>query len=122
MAWLPGSLRFSASLRSSGRSFAILPNAKIDDPPDEIQGERFVQGKRAYEGRRRPKGLFVACAGSSRNVVFDPARHVVKALFAAIDYEYVGEVFLDYTDDPNLGPRKESALVRARTAGESLGR
>ena len=82
--------------------------------------ERFVLKRRAYEGRPRPKGLFVACAGSSREIVFEPARHVVKAFFAALDYEYAGEVFLDYTDDPDLAPRKESAILRARTAGEAL--
>ena len=82
--------------------------------------ERYVLGRRAYEGRPRPKGLFVACAGSSRKIMFEPATHVVKAFFAALDYEYAGEVLLDYTDDPDLAPRKESALIRARAAGEAL--
>lgn len=82
--------------------------------------ERYLLGKRAYEGRERPKGLFVACAGSSREIVFDPARHVVKAFFAAIDYQYAGEVFLDFTDDPELAPRKKIALERAYEAGRTL--
>lgn len=82
--------------------------------------ERFVHGKRVYEGRERPEGLFVACAGSEREIVFDPARHVVKAFFAAIDYRYAGEVLLGFTDDPDLGPRKKAALELARRAGGSL--
>jgi putative NADPH-quinone reductase len=82
--------------------------------------ERFVLGRRAYEGRERPKGLFIACAGSPRPIVFDPARHVVKAFFAAIDYEYAGEVLLGFTDDPNLAPRKNEAVQSARLAGKAL--
>ena len=82
--------------------------------------ERFVLQKRAYEGRARPKGLFVACAGSPKPIVFDPARHVVRAFFAAIDYEYAGEVLLGFTDDPEISPRKVEALERARVAGSAL--
>lgn len=82
--------------------------------------ERFVMGRRAYEGRERPKGLFVACAGSPKPIVFDPARHVVKAFFAAIDYEYAGEVLLGFTDDPDLAPRKAETIEMARLAGASL--
>ena len=82
--------------------------------------ERFVMQKRAYEGRARPKGLFVACAGSPKPIVFDPARHVVRAFFAAIDYEYAGEVLLGFTDDPEISPRKVEALERARVAGSAL--
>jgi multimeric flavodoxin WrbA len=82
--------------------------------------ERFVLGKRVYEGRQRPKGVFVACAGSPREIVFDPARHVVRAFFAAIDYEYAGELLLGHTDDPGLAPRKATALEKARALGEAL--
>lgn len=82
--------------------------------------ERYVQGKRAYEGRPRPKGLFVACAGSSREIVFDPARHVVKAFFAAVDFEYSGEVLLGFTDDPDLATRKKAAVEQAHRAGKEL--
>ncbi|HUU06816.1 MAG TPA: flavodoxin family protein [Thermoplasmata archaeon] len=82
--------------------------------------ERFVMQKRAYEGRARPKGLFVACAGSPKPIVFDPARHVVRAFFAAIDYEYAGEVLLGFTDDPEISPRKAEVLERARLAGSAL--
>lgn len=82
--------------------------------------ERFVMQKRAYEGRARPKGLFVACAGSPKPIVFDPARHVVRAFFAAIDYEYAGEVLLGFTDDPEISPRKVEALEGARLAGSAL--
>ena len=82
--------------------------------------ERFVMKKRAYEGRSRPKGLFVACAGSPKEIVFDPARHIVRAFFAAIDYEYVGEVLLGFTDDPGLAPRKTAAMENARSAGAGL--
>ena len=82
--------------------------------------ERFVMKKRAYEGRARPRGLFVACAGSPREIVFEPARHIVRAFFAAIDYEYAGEVLLGFTDDPELAPRKAEAVDRARAAGMEL--
>lgn len=82
--------------------------------------ERFVLKRRAYEGRERPRGLFVACAGSSKEIVFDPARHIVRAFFAAIDYECIGEVLLRHTDDPELAPRKAVALEEARSMGAQL--
>ena len=82
--------------------------------------ERYAMKKRVYEGRRRPKGLFVSCAGSPKPIVFEPARHVVRAFFAAIDYEYAGEVLLGHTDDPELEPRKEKAIEDARSAGRRL--
>ena len=82
--------------------------------------EKYVLKKRAYEGRRRPKGLFVSCAGSPKPVVFEPAVHVVRSFFAAIDYEYIGEVLLGHTDDPDLKSRMPSALESARAAGRRL--
>lgn len=82
--------------------------------------EKYVMGIRRYEGLRRPKGLFLSCAGSRKSSVFEPAIHIVKAFFAAIDYEYVGEVLLSHTDDPCLGPRKAEALERAAEAGRRL--
>ena len=81
--------------------------------------EKYVEKKRVYEGRRRPKGLFVSCAGSSKPVVFEPAIHVAKAFFAAIDYEYAGEVLLGNTDDKALEPRK-AALETAIAAGRKI--
>lgn len=82
--------------------------------------EKYVMGKRAYEGVERPKGLFVSCAGSPKPTIFEPAIHIVKAFFAAIDYQYAGEVLLGHTDDPGLAPRKESALRQAFDAGARL--
>jgi multimeric flavodoxin WrbA len=82
--------------------------------------ERYVMKTRAYEGRRRPKGVFLSCAGSPKPIVFEPAIHTAKAFFAAIDYEYTGEVLLGHTDDPGLAPRKASAIDRARIAGGKL--
>ena len=82
--------------------------------------EKYVLGKRAYEGRRRPKGLFVSSAGSSKPVVFEPAVHVVKSFFAAIDYEYMGEVLLGHTDDPDLSARLPSAIESAKAAGRRM--
>jgi multimeric flavodoxin WrbA len=82
--------------------------------------QRYVLKQRVYEGRARPKGLFISCAGSPKPIVFESARHVVKAFFAAIDYEYAGEVLLGYTDDPALAPRKKTALEQAEAAGKML--
>jgi multimeric flavodoxin WrbA len=82
--------------------------------------EKYVLGKRRYAGGRRPKGLFVACAGSEKPVVFEPARHVVKAFFAAIDYEWSGEVLLPHTDDPGLESRRRESLKAAKEAGRKL--
>ena len=82
--------------------------------------ERYVQKRRPYEGKRRPKGLFVSCAGGPKTVVFEPATHVVKAFFCAIDYEYAGEVLLGNTDGSDLEPRKKVALEKAREAGGLL--
>jgi len=82
--------------------------------------EKYVDKIRYYEGKRRPKGLFVSCAGSPKTVVFEPALHVVKAFFAAIDYQYSGHVLLGHTDDAALPARKRSALVDAEAAGKAL--
>jgi len=82
--------------------------------------EKYVDKIRFYEGRRRPRGLFVSCAGSPKQIVFEPALHVVKAFFAAIDYEYVGQILLGNTDDDALPPRKRSALQEAEDAGKRL--
>lgn len=82
--------------------------------------EKYVNKVRFYDGKRRPKGLFVSCAGSNKPIVFEPAKHVVKAFFAAIDYDYVGEVLLLHTDDPGLEPRKVEALEQARALGLRL--
>lgn len=82
--------------------------------------EKYVNNVRFYDGKRRPKGLFVSCAGSAKPIVFEPAKHVVKAFFAAIDYEYVGEILLPHTDDPELAPRKNEAFEQARVAGVRL--
>jgi len=82
--------------------------------------EKYVNNIRFYDGRRRPKGLFVSCAGSDKPIVFEPAKHVVKAFFAAIDYEYIGEVLLPHTDGSDIGDRKKEALEQARVAGARL--
>ncbi|MCU0852932.1 MAG: flavodoxin family protein [Thermoplasmata archaeon] len=82
--------------------------------------ERYVMKTRAYEGRRRPKGVFLSCAGSPKPIVFEPAIHTAKAFFAAIDYEYTGEVLLGHTDDPGLAPRKAVAIESAKAAGRKL--
>lgn len=82
--------------------------------------EKYVLGRRRYEGGMRPKGLFVACAGSEKGIVFDPARHVAKAFFAAIDYEWCGEVLLPRTDGQGLESRRLEALAAARDAGRKL--
>jgi multimeric flavodoxin WrbA len=82
--------------------------------------ERFVLKKRAYEGRRRPKGLFISCAGGPREMVFESAIHVVKAFFSAIDYEYSGEILLGHTDDPGIAARKGVALDKSKAAGRAL--
>jgi multimeric flavodoxin WrbA len=82
--------------------------------------EKYVLKRKPYEGRRRPKGLFISCAGSSKPIVFDPAIHVVKSFFAAIDYEYAGEILLSNTDDPDLNARKETVLEEARAAGRRI--
>jgi len=82
--------------------------------------EKYVMGRRVYEGRERPKGLFLSCAGSPKPTIFEPALHVAKAFFAAIDYQYTGEVLLGHTDDPGLAPRKAAALMQAREAGARL--
>lgn len=82
--------------------------------------ERFVLKRRAYEGKRRPKGLFVSCAGGPKELVFEPALHVIKAFFSAIDYDYSGEVLLGHTDDPGLELRKKAAVEKAKAAGRAL--
>lgn len=82
--------------------------------------ERYVNEIRVYDGKRRPKGLFVSCAGSPKHQIFEPAIHVIKAFFAAIDYEYAGEVLLGNTDDPELDARLDKVLQTARTAGRRI--
>lgn len=82
--------------------------------------EKYVLGKRRYGPGPRPKGLLIACAGSEKAVVFDPARHVAKAFFAAIDYEWCGEVLLPHTDGPGLDERRASAAAAAKEAGRRI--
>lgn len=82
--------------------------------------EKYVLKKKPYEGKRRPKGLFISCAGSSKPIVFEPAIHVVKSFFAALDYEYAGEILLSNTDDPDLKGRRKAALDEARDAGRRI--
>ena len=82
--------------------------------------ERFVLKHRPYEGRRRPRGAFLSCAGGRKNTAFEPALHEAKAFFSAIDYEYVGEVLLVHTDDSELPDRKNEALASARLLGRRL--
>ena len=82
--------------------------------------ERFVLKNRPYEGRRRPKGLFVSTAGGPKEKVFEPAIHVVKAFFSAIDYEYAGEVLMGNTDASDNAERKKATLESARKAGRAL--
>lgn len=83
--------------------------------------ERFVLKKDPYKGERRPRGLFVSTAGSSKPIVFEPAIHVAKALFIALGYDYAGEVLLGDTDSLSKKARQE-ALAKARGAGENLAR
>jgi len=82
--------------------------------------ERFVLKNRPYEGRRRPKGLFVSTAGGPKEKVFEPAIHVVKAFFSAIDYDYSGQVLLGSTDTDDIRERKQVALEAAREAGKKI--
>ena len=82
--------------------------------------EKNVSKVDVYEGKRRPKGLFLSCAGSSKPGMFEPSLHVVRSFFAAIDYEYIGEVLLSHTDDPKLEARMPAALESARAAGRKL--
>lgn len=82
--------------------------------------ERFVMGRRVYEGGPRPRGLFVSCAGSPKPTIFEPSIHIVKAFFSALDYEYAGHVLLGSTDDPDIEPRKVAALAEAEEAGRKL--
>ena len=82
--------------------------------------ERFVLGRRPYEGMTRPKGLFVSTAGSPKLEVFDPAIHCVKALFIALDYSYAGEVLLADTDAPDIAEKRKPIVRWAREAGKKL--
>jgi len=81
--------------------------------------EKFVLERDPYKRRRRPRGLFVATAGSSKPIVFESAVHVAKAFFIAISYDYAGEVLLGETDRLSKHSR-DAALAKARTAGKVL--
>src|SRR4030042_960222 len=81
--------------------------------------EKFVLERDSYKGRRRPRGLFVATAGSAKPIVFQSAIHVAKAFFIAVSYDYSGEVLLGETDKLSKSAL-EAALTRARAAGKSL--
>lgn len=82
--------------------------------------ERFVLNHRPYEGRRRPKGLFVSTAGSPKPEVFEPAIHCIKALFIALDYSYAGEILLSNTDAPDIAERRKPIVQHAHEAGRRL--
>jgi len=82
--------------------------------------EKFVLNRRPYEGRRRPKGLFVSTAGSPKPEVFEPSIHCVKALFIALDYTYAGEILLSNTDAPDIADRRKPIVDHAHEAGRRL--
>ncbi len=82
--------------------------------------EKYLKGKRAYEGKRRPKGFFIACAGSEKPAVFEPAVRTIRSVFQALDYEYAGEVLLSNTDSPEIESLRSAALSRAYDAGRAL--
>lgn len=82
--------------------------------------EKYLLGKRAYEGKRRPKGFYTACAGSNKRTAFEPSLHTVRSLFQALDYEYSGEVLLGNTDSPEIEDLRAEALKKAYDAGRKL--
>ncbi len=82
--------------------------------------ERYVLKNRPYEAGPHPKGLFVATAGSTKKSTFEPAIHCAKAFFAALDYEYAGEILMGDTDSPGILEKREPILKKAISAGEDL--
>ncbi len=82
--------------------------------------ERFVLHRKPYEGRRRPKGLFVSSAGSSKPGAFEPAVHCAKALFIALDYDYAGEILLGDTDSSDIFRKRLPVARQAFEAGRRL--
>ena len=84
--------------------------------------ERYVLKNRPYIERARPKGFFIATAGSSKKTIFEPAIHCAKAFFAALDYDYAGQILLGDTDNPEISRKREGAIKRAYLEGEKLGR
>ncbi len=82
--------------------------------------ERFVLGRRSYEGKAQPRGLFVATAGSTKPEAFDPAIRCAKAVFIAMDYHYLGEVLLGNTDAKDIVSIRAPIIKKAHEAGRRL--
>jgi len=69
------------------------------------------------------KGALLVVSGSERTNDLENARHIVKKLFATLDIEYFGDLFIGGSDimDKASG-KKDDAMKRAFELGASLAR
>jgi len=66
------------------------------------------------------KGFFIAAGGRKGQSLFEPARSTIKALFAVLDIEYVGELFFTGVDEAGAIIAIPGALKQAFDAGRKL--
>ena len=86
---------------------------------DRFQGywvAKYILKKRLLPGKAR-KGLFLSAAGSPRRSFFTCAGKVVRNLFATLDMEYSGELFLAGAEDKDAARHDEKALKRTFSLG-----
>jgi len=54
---------------------------------------KHLLGKRASRRKRR-KGVFLCAGGANKKGHFENARQIIRALFATLDIDYAGELFI----------------------------
>jgi len=70
--------------------------------------------------RRDRKGLFISVGGRKVANLFEPALATVRALFASLDINYIGEITFSGIDDKGTISKHPNALKEAYIAGQRL--
>jgi putative NADPH-quinone reductase len=77
--------------------------------------------KKKITGCARRKGIFICIAGENKNEYFESAKKVVKMMFATINVEYAGDLFVGGMD--NIGPdspKRKAFIDKVFSLGGSL--
>lgn len=79
--------------------------------------------KKAAKKAGRAKGLLIGVAGQDKKEYFENARLVVRLLFATLNIDHSGELFLGGTNSktPAQAAKNEEALAEAFRLGAGLG-
>jgi len=78
--------------------------------------------RKARASERRRKGVFLCAAGQDNRKYFENARQIIRILFATLDIDYAGELFLGGSSNVKAknSKKKEAALKKAFELGRAL--